>query len=929
MVNAIHTLHSLGQSLWYDNIQRRMLENGELTRLIEAGELRGMTSNPSIFNQAIAKSSDYDDALKAMAWAGYSTEQIMDRLFIEDIRLAADLFLPLYKETNGGDGYVSIEVRPNLAADTKATFNEASRLWEVVNRPNLMVKIPATPQGIPAIRQAIARGININITLIFSIARYMEVMDAYLSGLEDRLKAGKPVNSIASVASFFVSRIDTKADKMLENVVRKEGPDAQKAAGLLGKVAIANAKLAYARFREVFQSERFARLQSQGARLQRPLWASTSTKNPGYPDTLYVNGLIGPDTVNTIPPQTLDAFRDHGEASLTLEENVDEAQKSFDDLEKLGISIDQITLELEEEGVKAFAEAYDDLTQTIETRRVDAVKELGPLAKVVAGRVAKLQEINAPGRMRSIDPTLWTDDPEGRHEIRKRMGWLTLPEKSRDLTPDIRFFMEQVHEAGYSHVLLLGMGGSSLASEVMSLVFDKAAAEQGLSLMILDSTDPAQVKAASKLAPVERTLYIVSSKSGGTAEINAQNAFFWDIAQRTVGNHAPDHFVAITDPNTSLEELAKERDFRRVFNADPKVGGRYSALTAFGLVPAGLMGIDLERLLDRAAWMERQSAADVPAGRNPGLVLGAVIGEAALQGRDKLTLIADDEFSAFGAWLEQLVAESSGKLGRGIVPIDSEAVADPAVYGSDRLFVYLRTSGQYDQQVGQLLKAGHPVLTLAVTEAYDLGAEFYRWEVAIAIACAVIGVNPFDQPDVQDNKKRTLDKIEAYHATGKLEEMQPLWQGEGFKVYGQGMPEGLSSVDEFIARFLEMGKPGDYVALNAYLPRSPEMNDLLQQMRIAIRNRTHLATTIGFGPRFLHSTGQLHKGGANNGLYLQITSDPVEDIEIPGQGLTFGTLEKAQAIGDFESLLARNRRVLRVHLPRPSDLTRLAAAVKA
>jgi transaldolase / glucose-6-phosphate isomerase len=928
MTTPVQKLHRLGQSLWYDNIQRRMLEDGTLANMIRAGELRGMTSNPSIFNQAIAKSSDYDDALKAMAWAGYSHAQILERLVIEDIRTAADLFLAIHRRSKGIDGYVSIEVDPTLAYDTDRTLAEAQRLWRLVNRPNLMVKIPATRQGIPAIRQAVAQGININITLIFSLDRYREVMEAYLSGLEQRLQSGEPLQGITSVASFFISRIDTKVDARLERIIANGQDDDQRASSLLGKVALANARLAYVHFREVFDSDRFARLKALGAQIQRPLWASTSTKNPAYPETMYVDELIGERTVNTVPPQTLEAFRKIGNPRLTIGKELDEADQVFERLRDVGISIEEVTDELEMEGVKAFSDAYAELLQTVQERREAAIRELGPLAESVVTRVAKLQEEQIPARMRAIDASLWTDDPAGRHEIRKRMGWLYLPDKSRKILPEISFFADEIRAAGYTHALLLGMGGSSLAPEVMSLMFgtNSGTSENrppGLIMTVLDSTDPAQVRAAANMAQVQHTLFIVSSKSGMTAEVDALLAYFWDHAYQAVGNHAGDHFVAITDQGTPLEALAKERDFRQVFNADPKVGGRYSALTAFGLAPAALLGVDISRLLDSAARMARQCSADVPAGRNPGLVLGAVLGEAARQGRDKLTLIADDELLPFGPWLEQLIAESSGKDETGIVPVDMELLTEPSLYGPDRIFVYLKRSGKYLEQISRLQRAGYPVLTLPFTDDYDLGAEFYRWEVAVATACIVLGVNPFNQPNVQDSKTRTDARIKAYHETGKLSEGKPVWEGERLLIYGNLLPDPKSSLANILTDFLALGGVGDYVALNAYLPCNEHYRELLQRLRLAIRKRTGLATTVGFGPRFLHSTGQLHKGGANNGLFLQITAKPVQDLAIPGWGLTFGIVQRAQALGDLEALLAQERRAMRVHLPQPDALAQL------
>ena len=370
MNSSIEVLHSLGQSLWYDNIERRLLENGSLAKLIDLGEILGVTSNPSIFEKAIAQSKDYDEDLKAMGAEGLDSTQIFERLAIVDIRAAADLFRDVYEATAAEDGYVSLEVNPALAYDTEQTIAEAKRLWDEVNRPNLMVKIPATQAGLPAITQSIVAGVNVNVTLIFSLKRYAEVISAYLYGLELRRQMSLPIDRLASVASFFVSRVDSKIDKILEEVIHQEGPNAGLAAGMLGKAAVANAKLAYEHFLNVFEGQEFKDLKDNGARVQRPLWASTSTKNPKYADVKYVEELIGPQTVNTVPQVTLDAFRDHGVAKETLTENLQEARDTFQALEDVGISMEQVTHELEEEGVKAFADSYDSLIESIEKRKM-------------------------------------------------------------------------------------------------------------------------------------------------------------------------------------------------------------------------------------------------------------------------------------------------------------------------------------------------------------------------------------------------------------------------------------------------------------------------------------------------------------------------------------------------------------------------------
>jgi transaldolase/glucose-6-phosphate isomerase len=577
-------LTELGQSLWLDNITRSLIVSGDLAALIERGDIRGVTSNPTIFNHAISKSGDYDNAINPLAWAGWDAERIFWRLAVEDITAACDLFRPVYERTDGADGFVSLEVSPLKAHDTEGTIAQVKELWQEVNRPNLMIKIPATPEGIPAIRECLEAGLNINITLIFSRARYAEVMEAYLSALEARVRADDAISSISSVASFFVSRIDTKVDGRLPQD-----------SALRGRAGIANAKLAYRDFEEVFGGDRFLRLSEEhGARVQRPLWASTSTKNPAYPDTLYADNLIGPHTVDTVPPQTLDAFRDHGRAELSITQGVEEAALCLDELEAAGISMDLVTKELEDEGVASFAASFDGLIGSIEDRRGTAVRRLGTLAEPVSRQIGALDEQAAASRLHGGDATLWTADPAGQAEVAIRLGWLELPESSSTLLPELTEFSAQVAKLGYSHALLLGMGGSSLAPEVISRIFapPEDRGMPGLSLSVLDSTDPGQIMAAERNVPLDKTLFILSSKSGGTAEVLALFDYFW----KRVGEDGA-QWIAITDPGTPLEKLAREKDFLHLFLANPDVGGRYSALTAFGLVPAALAGVDVRRFL--------------------------------------------------------------------------------------------------------------------------------------------------------------------------------------------------------------------------------------------------------------------------------------------------------------------------------------------
>ncbi len=893
-MTPIQKLTSLGQSLWYDNIQRKLLENGELKAMIERGDIRGVTSNPTIFQNAIAKTNDYDAALIPLAWSGWDAEKIFWQLAIEDIQEACDLFRPLYDETKGGDGYVSLEVSPYLANETEATAKQAKELWERVNRPNLMVKIPATKAGIPAIRQTIAAGINVNVTLIFSLERYAEVMDAYLSGLEDRVAANEPINMIASVASFFVSRVDTKVD-----------PRLPKDSALLGKAAIANAKLAYHAFEETFTSARFATIKARfSARVQRPLWASTGTKNPAYSDTIYVDSLIGPDTVNTVPPATLDAFRDHGNAAVTITRGLDESKSQLAELESAGVSMNQVTDELEEEGVKSFADAFKVLLDVVDERRKSAVSSINPLADSVAKRLSTLEADSVAARVWSHDPTLWADDEAGQTEVKIRLGWLHSIEDARTRLDGYLSFAKQIHEEGIDRVLVIGMGGSSLTAEVLSSLLAAANIEAKLSLAILDSTDSEQVALAAKNYPPEKSLYILASKSGGTAELLAAFDYFWELSK---GNGS--RFMVTTDAGTSLEKLAKDRGFRKVFNADPNVGGRFSALTDFGLVPAALLGMDIPKLLNSAEKVKKVSN-DV---HSAGFALGALLAESALAGRDKLTVISDAPVSAFAGWIEQVIAESSGKHGKGMLPVPLEPLAAPEMYGSDRLFVYLRQTGELDGNVTALRNAGFPVIEFPFMSPYDVGAEFFRWEMAVSIMCHILGINAFDQPDVQDSKLRTIAKITDFQKTGKLADVDLV---------------NINDVKAALNAFVSGAQTGEFFTINAYVPRNQETLDALQSLRVAIREKTKCAVSAGFGPRFQHSTGQFHKGGPNKGLFIQVVYDAQNDMEIPTQGMSFGTLIRAQALGDYEALVAAGRRTLRVLLSSPADLSKLVDALQ-
>ncbi|MBI2871612.1 MAG: bifunctional transaldolase/phosoglucose isomerase, partial [Chloroflexi bacterium] len=598
MTTILQQVQRLGQSIWYDNIRRGLIASGELQHLIELG-VTGITANPTIFEKAIAGSTDYDSALKTLASSRKSLYEVYEALAVEDIREASDLLRPVYESTGGADGYVSLEVNPSLAHDTEATVAEARRLFTTLDRPNVMVKVPATPEGIPAIRRLIAEGINVNVTLIFSLVVYRQVIEAYISGLEDLARTGGELGRVASVASFFVSRVDTAVDAALEERVR-HGDDGLRP--LLGKAAIANARLAYREFKRSFAGERFATLRARGARVQRPLWASTGTKNPGYSDVMYLESLIGPDTVNTVPPATLTAFLDHGRAESMLEQGIDEASEVMEALSQSGISMAEVTARLLAEGVRAFADSFQKLLGNVDEKvkrlnqeqHVHPGASLGSYLPVVEQTLTDLEQRAVVARIWQRDHTVWKPTPE---EIADRLGWLNVSEVMCEQVPALEAFAREVREARVHHVVLLGMGGSSLGPEVLRQTFGSA---QGYpELLVLDSTVPAWVQAVTEAIDLARTLFLVSSKSGTTLETLSLYRYFRALVEERVGKAmAGRHFVAITDPGTPLERLAQEQDFRRTFLHPAAIGGRFRVLSYFGRVPAALVGLDLAALLD-------------------------------------------------------------------------------------------------------------------------------------------------------------------------------------------------------------------------------------------------------------------------------------------------------------------------------------------
>ena len=862
-------LTEAGVSVWLDQIRRSFMTSGELQRMIEEESLRGETANPSIFEKAILGSDDYDEELQQLSQQELSAREIYDRLAVHDVQLACDVFAELHQQANGRDGFVSLEVAPDLAFDTEKTIDAVRTYWKAVDRPNVMIKIPGTPAGVAAIEKAIYEGINVNVTLLFSVAAYERVAEAYLRGLERRLEEGKSVD-INSVASFFVSRVDTNADKKLEQLGRTD---------LQGTAAVANARQAYRRFKEIFSGGRWEALHHAGAAVQRPLWASTGTKNPSYSDVKYVEELVGPHTVNTMPMNTMHAFADHGQVHGPTAEH--DPEPDLKALSEAGIDMDQVTDELLEDGVQQFEEAMnrllsgiDEVRAAVLTHRPKTIVGKIPeaLQKPVADRITTAMGESVAQRVWRHDPSLWGGP--GVPEIENRLGWLTVADQMLEQAPDLHEFAAGCRADGFTDAVLLGMGGSSLGPEVIRRSFGEV--PEGLRLHVLDSTHPDVILDLQDSLDLTKTLFIVSSKSGGTVETLSHYAHFKQLAE-------PKQFVVITDPGSPLEKIASDDGLRRAFLNPPEIGGRYSVLSYFGLVPAALMGVNIEALLHGAQVAEQNCAHYDSSESNSGLWLGAAVGEMARQGRDKLTFFVSQPIESFGLWVEQLIAESTGKHGRGILPVADEPLGEPEVYGEDRVFVYLHDPDGANEELEEGLEAlslaNHPTLTLATRGASDLGRIFFLAEFAVAVAGWVLEINPFDQPNVQeakDNTQRVLD-------SGSI-------------------PQFASADDDALRALLSDAGPPHYVDIQGYLPYSGELEAAVAELREVIRRATHAATTFGYGPRFQHSTGQLHKGGPPVGRFLQLVNQPTRDAEIPGAGYSFAKLIAAQAAGELQTL---------------------------
>lgn len=919
----LYAINEFGQSVWLNYLRRSFIESGELSDLLEAG-ISGITASPLVFEKAITDSSDYDQRLSELMNQGMPVKEMYQALVVDDIQRAADLLMPIFELTEGRDGFVTMELDPALAHDTTGTIANARHVLAMVNRPNVMVEIPATQAGIAALRTLTRDGVNTNATHIFSLATYDQVANAYLQGLSAYIESHSVWRQTpASVASFSLNRIDHVVDARLASLGRRD---------LSGQAAIALAKLIYLHFCQRFSGPDWHKLEQKGAKAQKPKWTRTTPTSFRYLDTYYIEALIGPDTVCTVSPSGLNAFRHHGYASNQLSQDIERAQTIVHDLEEMGIDLEALAADLQSQSLADFEQYFQAFVNSVSSRR-SRLEETWRRVIVHPGQfesegdraLESFCEERVMCRIWSHDYTLWQKEP---HEIMNRLGWLHIVEKMKENLASLTTFAEEIRQDGFEQAVVLGMGGSSLAPELFAEIFGPWAQlhrpeTPHLALSVLDTTNPDAIRSLEKRLDLKHTLFLVASKSGRTVETLSAFKHFYEQLLTLDPDGAGQHFVAITDPGTPLVDLAEQCNFRELFLNDPSIGGRYSALSYFGLAPAALVGVDLAKLLDRAQGMVVNShSCNCPRkGDNVAAQLGTFMGQLSLLGRDKLTLISSRRIAPFVNWAEQLVAESTGKKGQGILPVVGETLGPADTYGDDRLFVHLRLGGDSsnDQAVRALTDAGQPVIVLQLRDIYDLGGLFFVWEMATTIAGYFLGVNPFDLPDVESAKRL------ARHL---MSESRP--DGRATATAFSEMTAG--ALDEFLAT----AGPGDYIALQAYAWPTAGIENLLQELRMLLRDRYRLATTMGFGPRYLHSTGQFHKGGPDTGYFVQFVSTPSSDIPIPDEPgsqeaqTTFGALMRFQAQGDAQALLNARRRIIRFRLSSDAqdDLKRLLEEMK-
>jgi transaldolase/glucose-6-phosphate isomerase len=847
---------------------------------------------------------------RLLAHADWQTERAIEALAASVVRSLATELLPIHERTNGRLGRVAARLPPGLGAD--GLLEAAERLTRAVNRQNLIPGFPATEAGLEAAERSLIIGQPVLVGAAASLEALTHSLEACARGLRRRAERG-----LAPVGCLVAFDPEPVTAAVESDLAALGAGRAERAEAMRGKTLPALLQLALAQ-----HAAALAEVPDPG-QLGLLILAEGERLGVAAPRSVMV-GLLAGEEVGDIPDPGLRQGLTGDWAMLSS------ARAHLDALAALGISVAELGRLADEQ---ALILETDQLTrvaadEAAEARAMKAM--LGDLSGEFPGVLQALQAGRVSAHLWRGDTTLWTQDPAEADEAARRLGWLLLPESMAGRVGEFEALRSQMMAEGYRHAVVLGMGGSSLAPDVFRRMLP---AGRGLELHVLDSTDPEMVAALAGTIPVETTVFLVSSKSGTTTEPLALFEYFWAVAEPLLGAQTGKHFAAITDPGTPLQKLAQEHGFRASFAGPADVGGRYSALSAFGLVPAALLGADVRAMLAGGEAMARACGPTVEAAQHPGLQLGAFLGLGAEKGRDKLTFLSDGGCDPLEDWIEQLVAESSGKKGRGLLPVTHENPGAPEEYSADRLFVYLRRTGEFDAQAAALAGAGHPVMVLDVGPGEaGLGGEFLRWEFAVAVACHRLGISAFDQPDVQRAKDRTSDLLKSYRKQGALPMPHVLWQGQGVVAEGrEGAPAipGAAEIGAVQSAMLGTLHAGEALCFLAYLPMEPALEGEFQALRSALRGARRMATSLGFGPRYLHSTGQYHKGGPDRTAFILLSADRSAGVAVPGMGVSFNVLQRAQAIGDLQALLALGRRAWCFHFDSTERLAHWFAAFRA
>jgi transaldolase/glucose-6-phosphate isomerase len=885
--------------LWLAGLTRADLTAERLGSWAGPGRIEGVL----IEWGSAAGEGDRRAAVRSLAQAGWSAQQMSDALMASDNRSAAGLLLASHERSNGRKGFVAARFPSGAAAGSYR--QRAEELTQLVNRPNLVIGFPHTSAGLEAAESLLKDCQPVLIGPVVSFDGLGLALEACTRGLRGRTRTGSSDLPLCLVV-FDPARVVAQVETLLAALAAGTGRRSERAAALAGRTGNVLLQLALAQVGAA-QAD-VGDLGSIGL-IALSAWGEVGLEDgdptSGTGAQIGIRLAGGEGTAE-------------GMARLGLSDDwamISSSRAHLEGLTSLGISVDELGSQASADALKSDEASTTRDHHAMEALARQARAELGELAPELPAALAGWEADHVGRRMWSGDVSLWTDKPSEADEASRRLGWLTLPEVMQAEIGALKAFAEELRSEGLRHAVVLGMGGSSLAPDVFRRVLHPA---HGMELHVLDSTDPEMVeRIASAVSPGE-ALYIVSSKSGTTTEPLALLEYFWAATQAAVGDDAGRHFAAVTDPGTSLQTLAEARGFRRVFSAPADVGGRYSALSVFGLLPAALLGADIGAMLTGAADMARRCGPGVEAARNPGLHLGATLALAAERGRNKLTFLVDEGLEPLEDWIEQLIAESSGKQGKGILPVTGEPSGAVESYGRDRLFAYLRTTGAQDELIAGLTRAGHPVVVIDVDPGErGLGEEFFRWEFATAAACHRLGVNAFDQPDVQRAKDRTSELLKTYRKQGSIPTPAVLWQAQGIVLEGREgslpgpKPADLASAHSAVLSLLH---DGEALCFLVYLPADAAMQADLLRLRTAVRDRRRAASSHGFGPRYLHSTGQLHKGGPDDMVFIVLTADRGVGVAVPGMGVTFNLLQRAQAIGDLQSLLSIGRRAFGFHL---------------